>query len=725
MTSVAPNSGLLERVQSSLHGLGLAAAQPILRGTLLLKGTRASHNGPLAWQTCGDLSFLNHSCTPNIEVSYLPDTQTWNVHAIRNVSTGEELLASYVDPYQAKLSRQTGLDFGCRCAVCRFPASELAESDVRRSMIGTSLQTLTAFRARHFSSLPVDDPMRLDPVGRVSFAADVQVPGINGLAGRILKDAKDEGLHDCRSALTYDAAAVTNYFLRCVQANGSGEMEEVPLQRSIEDQQQQLQWLIACLGKSHPRSRSCLTYVSACRMVLGELQHPRGSSDKTPSVPSSENEDEDASGPLLEGFASEIHGKGLRATRKIKEGTLLLSEDFSLTLPGKSSGEQLLLTKLRAAPDKAKAHLLQMIDISAQLVKQWPRQKWPAYKKPLRTTNDLDQAIDGDSEKIAQFLRNTINHFCFPFVRDATEYHLTPNSWSMNHGCRPNAQASWDPETRRVNVYAIDDIAQGSEISIPYINIYRTKPVRRQLLGFGEDCKCTVCSMEEYDSKQFQEREEAMDLYATNWKRLKAWRKKHPQQASTLTADVASAIVGDAECYLMLQLILDMEARADGMIIGITSDYSFFYEVASFLRMALYVHQGNDMMLKKCLEDKHDEWSGLHDCLGHDHPRTGIAWDELQRMKRMGPDSDHEEDNERGEDEMGNEEREGRGEEMVDDEEEGDREVDEKQEVQAGDPEGGKAEHSDHADDSLMESDDALASIVRRLNVANENGEGM
>ncbi|KAK5714000.1 hypothetical protein LTR15_010906 [Elasticomyces elasticus] len=102
----------------------------------------------------------------------------------------------------------------------------------------------------------------------------------------------------------------------------------------------------------------------------------------------------------------------------------------------------------------------------------------------------------------------------------------------MNHGSPPDAQASWDP-TRRVNVYAIDNIAQGSETSIPYINIYRTTPVRRQSLGLGEDCKRTT---------------------------------------STLTSDVAFAIVGDAECYLMLQLILDMEARADGMIIGITGD---------------------------------------------------------------------------------------------------------------------------------------------------------
>ncbi|KAK5745789.1 hypothetical protein LTR17_001291 [Elasticomyces elasticus] len=721
MTSITPDSGLLERVQSSLHGLGLAAAQPISRGTLLLIGTRASHNGPLAWQTCGDLSFLNHSCTPNIEVSYLPSTPTWNVHAICDISTGKELLASYVDPYQAKLTRQSGLDFGCRCAVCRFPANELAESDLRRSLIGTGLQTLATFRARHFGSLSADEPMRLDPVNRVSIAADVQVSGINALAGRVLRDAKDEGLLDSRLAFAYDAAAVTNYFLRCEQTNGSGEMEEAPLQRSIEDRQQQLQWLVACLGQSHPRGQKCLAYVLACRMVLNELRQR-----SQPESSDACSEDEQTGGPMWESFGSSTHGQGVRAAHSIKKEELIMHEACLLNLPGKTGNdEQNLLNSVRDAADGAKAFVLLMVDTSKELSERWPTSKRPAYAKPLRTIADLDRAIDNDGVKIGPYLRDSIHHVCFPFVSGATEYQFTQNGWQLNHSCNPNAEASWDPETRQFSVYAIADIRKGDEIFVPYINIYRTKAIRRQLLGFRGGCKCSACSMEDSDPGQFQKREEAMELYASNWKKLKAYRRKYPQVASTLTRDIVSAIVKDAEHYRMLQLIVGIQARHDNAMIGMTSDAPFFFEVASFLRMTLYLHAGEEAVFEHCMKDKREELDLLGQCLGNGHSRTRAALEEYQLMKNLVFDAgeeDGEEDDEGPEEANLGENGEQDGGEDDEGPEEGDLEENGEQEVGAGAAEG--TLDDGHTDCKLMESDDLLANIAGRLKLPDEDGGG-
>ncbi|KAK3628436.1 hypothetical protein LTR56_018591 [Elasticomyces elasticus] len=155
--------------------------------------------------------------------------------------------------------------------------------------------------------------------------------------------------------------------------------------------------------------------------------------------------------------------------------------------------------------------------------------------------------------------------------------------------------------------------------------------------------------MEDSDPEQFQKREEAMELYASNWKKLKAYRRKHPQVASTLTRDIVSAIVKDAEHYRMLQLIVGIQARHDNAMIGMTSDAPFFFVVASFLRMTLYLHAGEEAMFERCMKDKREELDLLGQCLGNGHSRTRAALEEYQLMKNLVFDTgeeDGEEDDE-------------------------------------------------------------------------------
>jgi hypothetical protein len=50
---------------------------------------------------------INHSCEPNVAVNYAVNTEEGLVaqmHALRDISDGEELLQSYIDQTQSKIS---------------------------------------------------------------------------------------------------------------------------------------------------------------------------------------------------------------------------------------------------------------------------------------------------------------------------------------------------------------------------------------------------------------------------------------------------------------------------------------------------------------------------------------------------------------------------------------------------------------------------------------------
>jgi hypothetical protein len=69
----------------------------------------------------------------------------------------------------------------------------------------------------------------------------------------------------------------------------------------------------------------------------------------------------------------------------------------------------------------------------------------------------------------------------------------------FNHSCSPNARYSWNPQAKRLRIYALRDIARGDEILVTYLggrNVYGStraeRRVRLQLRGFT--CYCDVCT---------------------------------------------------------------------------------------------------------------------------------------------------------------------------------------------------------------------------------------
>jgi len=74
------------------------------------------------------LARLNHSCTPNVQQTHLPDTTEEVVYAVRDILAGEEINDCYIDLRQDTTTRQTALQeyyrFHCTCSACNEEMEE-------------------------------------------------------------------------------------------------------------------------------------------------------------------------------------------------------------------------------------------------------------------------------------------------------------------------------------------------------------------------------------------------------------------------------------------------------------------------------------------------------------------------------------------------------------------------------------------------------------------------
>lgn len=85
-----------------------------------------------------NICLINHSCLPNAHNSWNPDSNSETIHAIRDISAGEEITISY-DKGGPSASRRAHLrdafGFDCACGVCSLSLSRLQISDNRRVQI--------------------------------------------------------------------------------------------------------------------------------------------------------------------------------------------------------------------------------------------------------------------------------------------------------------------------------------------------------------------------------------------------------------------------------------------------------------------------------------------------------------------------------------------------------------------------------------------------------------
>ncbi|KAG5636028.1 hypothetical protein H0H81_009351 [Sphagnurus paluster] len=85
------------------------------------------------------VSYLNHSCTPNVTYKFSLDSISIQVRATRNIKKGEELFMSYCnidDPTSVRQKQLRSYDFQCTCRVCNDPTTDAL---LERIQINTSL----------------------------------------------------------------------------------------------------------------------------------------------------------------------------------------------------------------------------------------------------------------------------------------------------------------------------------------------------------------------------------------------------------------------------------------------------------------------------------------------------------------------------------------------------------------------------------------------------------
>ena len=74
---------------------------------------------------------------------------------------------------------------------------------------------------------------------------------------------------------------------------------------------------------------------------------------------------------------------------------------------------------------------------------------------------------------------------------------IYPTVARINHSCKPNAHHFFNEEDKTEEVWVMEPIKAGEEITISYIRTFCSKNFRQELLQdkFGFSCACSVCSL--------------------------------------------------------------------------------------------------------------------------------------------------------------------------------------------------------------------------------------
>ena len=200
-------------------------------------------------------------------------------------------------------------------------------------------------------------------------------------------------------------------------------------------------------------------------------------------------------------------GRGLFATRKIKQGQLILEEyPFLITQTKSACLYYFMINVYPNIDEDTKTKILELHD-PADNLKTLDAQ---TAEKLVRTSKDpmMKFYVNAETDEMSRIFRIFYGHsikICIEkdLYRDNTEGGLYTNISLMNHSCLPNTSCSWVMgDFRRKQVRAIKIIEKDEEILINYHSgpeiSYGSREFRRQLIleyrGFL--CGCSECSLE-------------------------------------------------------------------------------------------------------------------------------------------------------------------------------------------------------------------------------------
>ncbi|KAF4970075.1 hypothetical protein FSARC_2821 [Fusarium sarcochroum] len=160
-------------------------------------------------------------------------------------------------------------------------------------------------------------------------------------------------------------------------------------------------------------------------------------------------------------------GRGLVAACKIPKGTRILSESPLFQLSHQATSMQSFLLSVAAK-------VAALSDNERQ-----------AFFSIHNSHPDL-------SEEVGIIKTNAL-----PLGSNASKSGIFLESSRMNHACKQNAQNTWNENIKKLTIHAIQDIEQGSEITIMYMGERPDYATRQRTLKakFRFDCACDLCSL--------------------------------------------------------------------------------------------------------------------------------------------------------------------------------------------------------------------------------------
>ncbi|KAJ7164686.1 hypothetical protein C8R43DRAFT_988014 [Mycena crocata] len=194
-------------------------------------------------------------------------------------------------------------------------------------------------------------------------------------------------------------------------------------------------------------------------------------------------------------------GKGLVATRDIKQGELVIQESPLFTVPKSTSESPAgLISRLlsNVAPTDRNAFL----NLSY-----------------IHFPEGLDPDSHPDEVALAIFETNA--------VAAGDGVGIFPRMARLNHGCSSafNVVYTWRQREQALFVYALRNIRKGQELLTTYTDTKRTRKERREFLSqqYGFWCTCAVCSLDAHASKASDRR---LTTISHHYGHLATWGNK-------------------------------------------------------------------------------------------------------------------------------------------------------------------------------------------------------
>lgn len=266
--------------QASLKSNGSSTSLEVARGTR--KESIATFPSPSpAYELAlfPEIARINHSCIPNAQANYHPLHRTFNVHATRDISAGEEVSINYL-PEHGQLRDQRvskladGYGFMCDCAACNLGTKEGERGEQNRKTMQDRMKKTKALFADSTEATQIADAgygadgMPESLPSTISDQEQQQINAFRNLPEKEreiqFRDRELEALNEMllmyrKEGIAGREVASLHYHIAQLQrSSGAYKEAETTAKAGMELEE-------ACLGKDHPGCLQALALVESIR----------------------------------------------------------------------------------------------------------------------------------------------------------------------------------------------------------------------------------------------------------------------------------------------------------------------------------------------------------------------------------------------------------------------------------------------------------------------------